>query len=254
MNGDLESEAYALAPVLGLSVYDARLRLSSVLPRIVFQSSDRNDALRVLGVLRQRGHGAVACDVGALRKPGDLVKVHRFSWDANALYANGPGSVALSWSEVAVVVEVQARTDVLREKKEVDFVQAGRRAERIERVVSHHENTMDLSAYVFPQQHQDGTPHPPWVVHEREAQYLSLGQRMQPTRRANFMSTIALIREHARGAIFDDRFVKSPIHTQDFIMVSGSDEARSDIAPRGVDVQATLLALWLERSSGGPYR
>ncbi len=252
--GDTETEAYALAPLLGMSPYDVRLRLSSVLPRVVFSSTDRDDALRVLAAIRARGFGAVACDTAAMKRPGDLTKVHRFTWDEAALTANGPGSPGLRWNDVAVVVLVQVRTEVLRDKKAIDVEFHGRRAERVEKTESHHESTMELSAYLFPQKGEDAQPRPPWVLHEREAQYLALGPRMQAVGRTNFNTTVALVREHSRHAIFDDRFVKSPINTLDFVYVLGSDEARADVAPRGVDLLATLLALWLERSRGGPYR
>ncbi len=253
-SGDTETEAYALAPLLGLSPYDVRLRLSSVMPRIVFSSADRDAALTVLAGIRARGLGAIACDTSTMNRPGELTKVHRFTWDAEVLTANGPGSPALPWDDIAVVVLVQARQDVLREKKEIDMEFHGRRAERVEKIETHHETTLELSAYLFRRKGDDAQPRPPWILHEREAQYLALGHRMQAVRRSNFNVTIALVREHARQALFDDRFVKSPINTTDFVHVMGSDEPRTFIAPRGVEVQATLLALWLERSRGGPYR
>lgn len=252
--GDTETEAYALAPLVGLSPYDVRLRLSSVLPRIVFSSTDRDAALRVLAGIRARGIGAVACDTAAMQRPGELTKVHRFTWDAEGLLANGPGSPKLAWADIAVVVILQARTEVLRDQKVVDVRMAGRHAERVERIESHHESASELSAYLFQTKDAEMHARPPWILHEREAQYLALGPRMQPVRRTNFNVTIGLVREHARQAVFDDRFVKSPINTTDFVHVFGSDEARADIAPRGVEVQATLLALWLERARSGPYR
>lgn len=252
--GDLETEAYALAPLVGLSPYDVRLRLSSVLPRVVFSSTDRDDALRVLAAIRARGLGAVACDTSTMTRPGELTKVHRFTWDAQGLTANGPGSPALRWNDIAVVVVVQTRTDVLRDKKEIDMEFHGRRAERVEKMETRHESTMELSAYLFPRKGEDARPRPPWLLHEREAQYLGLGPQMQPVRRTNFNVTLGLVREHARDALFDDRFVKTPINATDFVHVLGSDEPRADVAPRGVEVQATLVALWLERSRGGPYR
>ena len=63
--------------------------------------------------------GAVACDTAAMKKPGELTKVHRFTWDAELLTANGPGSPTLAWADIAVVVILQSRTEVLRELRDI---------------------------------------------------------------------------------------------------------------------------------------
>jgi hypothetical protein len=59
----LEEELVELAAIVGEVPYDLRLRLAGTLPAIFGRTSDRQEAIERLGMLRGRGHGAVACDV-----------------------------------------------------------------------------------------------------------------------------------------------------------------------------------------------
>ena len=253
---DLESEAYALAPLLGLSPYDVKTRLVGTLPRIVFQSHDRAEAVRALGVVRARGNGAVACDSAAVARKDDLVKVRRFVADEHALYANGRESPVLPWEDVAIVVIIAARTDITRIGVDRDLGSrlSSMSATSHEQEYTLHERVEDRSAFLFRRSHEDGTHAHPWLLHEREAQFLGLGAGMRATRHDNFDATLALVRDHAREAIFDDRFVRDPLATTDLATVNGPPTLSGSTAPRGIEVMANLLALALGRTRGGPYR
>jgi hypothetical protein len=250
---DIESEAYALAPLLQLSVYDVRMRISGVLPRVLYQSPDKEAALRALAAIRARGNGAVACDSSAMWQATDLVRVHRFTVDGSALYANGASGPRFPWSDMAVVVVIAARTEVLRTITEKDLEGQGlQRAQRNDVEHTSHERVLERSAFLFARPHDDGTMQQPWILHERDAQFLSLGPRMQATRRANFGVTLDVLREHARGAIFDDRFVRHSLTSTELIAIVGTSAATISTAPQGVDIIVSLLAQWLIRGRGGP--
>jgi hypothetical protein len=93
----------------------------------------------------------------------------------------------------------------------------------------------------------------PWLIEEQTAQYLGLGPHMRPTRRENFLTTIALLRDRAWRARFDDRFAVNPITARNLIQVHGSGDPVAKGTEAGVLLLANLLALALG-STAGPYR
>ena len=219
---DLESEAYALAPPLGLSAYDVKTRLAGTLPRIVFQSSDRSEAVRALGVIRARGNGAVACDSAAVARKDDLVKIRRFTVDTAALHANGPLSPVLPWEDLAFVVIIAARTDITRTK--IDRDQASRlnttSVVRREHEYTLHERIEDRSAYLFRHAHEDGTHAQLGSCTSKRRNSARSARGMRATRHENFDATLALFRDHARAAIFDDRYVRDPLTAIELVSVT----------------------------------
>jgi len=50
---------------------------------------------------------------------------------------------------------------------------------------------------------------PPWLLEERSARYVALGEALRPTSLENFSSAIARLREHAPGATYDERLMTS---------------------------------------------
>jgi hypothetical protein len=253
---DAESEAYALAPSLGLSAYDAKMRMTGVLPRVLFHTNEQADALRVLAALRARKNGAVMCDTTAMPQARELVRVHRFTLDEHSFYANGPPAPKLAFTEIAAIVMVAARTEIARTTVEREPGSRSPRHQGASHDVEHtaHEHVVEQSAFLFAAPGADGALPAPWLLHEREARYLALGPKMQPTQRANFVATVALLREHAPHVIVDERFVAHPLASADFIAVTGTGPVNVSTAPRGVDVIPRALAEWLLRGRGGPYR
>ena len=77
---------------------------------------------------------------------------------------------------------------------------------------------------------------------------------MQPTRRANFFSTVAAVRRLAPEAVVDDRFVASPLVSQASVHVRGTDAAPVSQPAGLIDLTVTILAGWLQRDRRGPYR
>src|SRR5271168_1654720 len=78
LNAPIEMEAAALASDLGVTPYEARLVLAPGLPAVVRKTVDKSRALDLLGRLRARGHGAIACDASAVVGADDMVSMRRF--------------------------------------------------------------------------------------------------------------------------------------------------------------------------------
>jgi len=78
---------------------------------------------------------------------------------------------------------------------------------------------------------------------------------MQSTRQSNFLTTLDLLRDRARHAVFDDRLVTRPRMLNRFVQVRDGDAATAMSSDVDLDITAYALARWLARGTGGgPYR
>jgi len=256
VTGEREKEASSLAGLFGVSAYDARGWLSSVLPRIVLQAAAESTALEAGAKLRARGHGVLVIDSRDVVPGGDMVQMHRFVLGEREIVPNDDNWARLAYDDIAVVVMVARRIDVVRRTFErmPDAPVAGRPPIRHIQAEQHtaFEHVYDRVAYLFPRRVEP--PRRPWILHEREAQYMSLGARMQPTQRANFLIALEMLRARAPGAIFDDRFVTSPRTIANVTHAAGHDSPRPEPTNFLVEVLVHALATWLAASRGGPYR
>jgi hypothetical protein len=254
--GQIDEEAAALAPDFGVSAYDVRGWLSGVLPRVVLQAPAESTALDAAAKLRARGHGVLVVDSRDVVPGGEMVQMHRFALGEREIVPNDDSWERLAYDDVGVIVVVARRIDVVR--RTLDRVgeplAAGRPAPRYAQPQQHtaFEHVYDRVAYLFPRRAEPRRN--PWMLHEREAQYMSLGARMQPTQRANFLTAVELLRERAPHAIFDDRFVSSPRMLANVTQVRGHDSPRPEPTNFAVEVLVHALATWLSSSRGGPYR
>jgi hypothetical protein len=255
--GEVEKEAAALAPVFGVSPYDVRGWLLGVLPRTILQAPAESTALEAAAKLRARRHGVLVIDSRDVVPGSEMVQMHRFVLGEREIVPNDDMWDRLAYDEIAVVVVVARRIDVVRRKVEHAFEPkaVGRpHAPRYAQPEQHtaFEHVYDRVAYLFPRRAE--LLRRPWMLHEREAQYMSLGARMQPTQRANFLVALEILRARAPGAIFDDRFVTSPRTIANVTQVTGHDSPKPDPTNFAVEVLVHALATWLGASHGGPYR
>jgi hypothetical protein len=144
------------------------------------------------------------------------------------------------------------RSDVVRTTREKDVNTTLRRRygnpATVEREVTRHEHVVERAAYWFLRTGR------PWLLRESEAQYAALGPAMRPTRRENFDAMLALLRERARGAVFDDRFASQPLGAGQPVQVRGNEAAVPSGADAANDLIVQVLAAWLVRPKGGVYR
>ncbi len=253
LSGTLDEEAAPIAALLGVSAYDVKARLAGALPKLLLQTADRGVAEQLRSALAARGHGAVELDGALAVASADMVHLRRFRLDGAGIRADDRAADHLAWSDIAVVVVAVVRTEVARTTQELDFPGVSDESARnLRHDVTKTEHSLSHAAYLFPS--RGAGSRRPWLLEEGTAQFLSLGAAMQPTRRANFFTTLARIRDLAPHAIVDDRFVTSPRTASTVLHVRGTDATPKVAAGASVDLVVHILADWLMRDRGGPYR
>jgi len=81
----VESEAAAVAPLIGVTEYEARLTLVTPLPAIVQTTSSRDRANDTAALLRARGHGIHVFDEEAFVPSERMTKMDDFRLDADGI-------------------------------------------------------------------------------------------------------------------------------------------------------------------------
>ena len=254
LSGAVDAEATALAADLGLTAYEARLLLAPGLPAVVKTTPDRAIALDLLGKLRARGHGAVACDGSAVVASSAMVAMSRFAIDDGGVTLLGEAGARLPWDDVLALVAAVHRqhADTTTTTRETKFsmqralltggVALTKTSTKETRTTT---DQRDGVLYVFRR-----TGATPWLLREHGTTWSGLPV-VAPTEAENYRATVALLRARAVGATFDDRLVtrKAPERVSGG-GGSGNVTVRSS-TEAGVDLLAHLLAMWIAR---GAYR
>ncbi len=240
-------EAEALAPEVGASSYDLRLKLAGLLPAVVLRTPDHEQAISVLLGLRRRGHGAVACDLSAVVPSTAMVAVRRFAFEPDALRADEASEERLPYADMHALIHAVHVTehDLLEVHRETSVRGSVSLRETMRR-----EEAPLHALYIFP-----GDGGTPWILHESEARYAGLPGPRLPTQHQSFLATIRALRERAPGAPFDERLAehpRPPSHFTHAFRRADTPETRWD--DHGADLVAHLLALWFAQRQGGVYR
>jgi hypothetical protein len=250
---DVERETPELARLLGVTSYDVKLWFARALPHVVLQTPSRERAEQTLNAIRARGHGALMVDIASI-VVNDVVKVKRLVLDDAALGARELPGERLPHAAIGALIRVANRTDIERitpseppgdEGSALGWLARGR-SRTVVRERSREEHVLEHALYVFP---VDGVR--PWVIDARSTRYVGLGAAMKPTAYENFVATVELLRERARDAPYDDRFVAAP-RTPHKALRARATAGAAEIEHG--DPSVHLLALWLMRGRGGPYR
>jgi hypothetical protein len=177
-----------------------------------------------------------------------MIAVRRFVFGQNALRADRAEPDEMPYGRIRALVHVVH--DELRNVIGHEMVYVGPREGVARREIVTGEHDSSHSLYIFP---SEGPT--PWILRERDAHYGALGSAMGPVRHMNFMATIAAIRARAPSAHFDDRLAEHPRSPTHYTRSYGRPEGESSPwADHGADLNAHLLAAWLSRAVGGPYR
>ncbi len=251
VTGEAETQAANLAAIVGTSTYDARLWLKGLLPRIIFRSESRDDALSVLRAVTSRGSGAVMCNAADAVPTTGMARVRKFLLDDLGISANGPEGEVASWGDFTALVHVLLRTSVERTTREKVMVHTSHgTAVTVDRDFTSREHDAEHALYFFL---RDGAR--PWCMLEHDARYLGLGDRMGATNRENFERTLEIVRSRATRAAFDDRFAFGDMPVSRNVAVRGHEQPNlAGAQPRESDLLIHLLQLWLTRDPGTPYR
>lgn len=234
-------EADALAPVLGLTSYEARLALTAGPPSIVLTTADRNRANDVVGVLRSRGHGAHVFDEENFVASEGMTRADDFVLDAEGMRRTANGDLLPYGDVFAILRAVHDSTSEHERHARPSITDRQLINSHALRVVSKSEEREHV-AYFFRRSGEK-----PWLLRERHASYVGLGPERTPIAFANFTLTVSRMRSASAMAVYDDRLARRRVAER-----AGAEGGRS--SREGVDLLAHLLAMTIASQGGSPYR
>jgi len=253
LGGPAEAEAPLLAADLGCTAYDARLMLAGGLPAVVKTTADKAQAIELLGKLRARGHGAVACDTGAVASSGSMKTMKAFRLGADAIEEGGE---RLPYDDLVALVGAvhRSRTDSTTVSKEKKFSMSRAlltsglsMSKTVTKETKASAEDRESVLYLF---RKSGEA--PWLLREHGTNWAGHGRALEATEAGNFKVTVALLREKAKGAQYDDRLVTRKVGERAALHGGSGTTTVKTSSEATMDLLAHVLAMWLARA--GAYR
>jgi hypothetical protein len=255
----LDAELPHLAADLAITPYDARLLLAPGFPAIVLSTPDRDRALRLLAALRARGHEAAACQVSAIVASSSMISLRRFRFDDDSVVATDQPDARLPYDDILCLLPAWHRQGAVSEtevrERKFDAGRALVSGGLVMTKTTSHNITSKREAreevlYIFRR-----STHAPWILRESGTNYAPLGPARTHVQHENFLTTVSMLRERARGAAYDERLrsVKK-VPEKVAMSVSGGTSTIATSSEAGMDMLAHLLALLFSRTVGSPYR
>lgn len=248
LGAPLEREERAIGEILGVTPYDVRIRLGGVLPRIMAQREDAPSTLAFAEPLRKRGHGAIVFHTNDATALERMPLMRRFGARGDILFSNDTASLERPLVDLVAIVHASLNVSVVRTKREVVLRATGRGMARTEEKRTATERNLEKIAVLF---WRTGEP---WLLRQSEARYVALGDGLRSTNSQNFDLAVEWLRGRAPFAVYDKRFVDSPLVPRRVVPVRGAEEARALSSDRSVEVVLHALGTWLARDRRGPYR
>lgn len=201
------------APVLGLSEYDTRLRLAGPLPVVVAGGIEETPARELLGWLRERGHGAVACPEASLPAPERVLWPRAFEFAEGAFVAfDAQGQrYPLAYTDILAIVRARVIRDVQTTVVAVErkfslgrsMLTGGLMPRRgVERIEHANASDRDDVVYLF-----RGAGPDPMALRAGLLAYDGLHAHRRATARESFGIVVDWLRQRAPGAIHDERLL-----------------------------------------------
>lgn len=249
LRGEIDAEAAPLAADLGVTAYQARLLLAPGVPAVLVTTPDKPRALDLLARVRARGHGAVACDLAAVVDSADMVSMRRFRLGADAVALEDRPDERLPYDDVLALVAAvhRHRTDTSTRTRETRFSAAravmtsGLSMTKTVQTDSHAtQEERDAVLYMF---RRSGAT--PWILHEHGTAWAGHGRSLAASANENFRLTVALLRERAPAAVYDDRLMtrKAPERATVHGGAGSSSTTVRTSSQGGMDLLAHLVAL-----------
>jgi hypothetical protein len=244
---DARQEAPRLASELGLSPYDVRMMLRGQTPIVVLRTSEWARAGQALAVLREWGHGAVACDLGEVASGATAMCPRAFTFEDGAFVAIHPSWArrTVRFDEIAVLVRATWSTsaaDPVVLDPTLAFVltpvpQGLSPSPVPRRVRSADVREQVLYVFLAPGLQL-------LLLRETALDYRGLGERAAHAIRQNFSTVVAELRARAPLAVYDARLVSR--RRKSTIAKERGKGRLSPSAPSNVaetDLAAHLIAL-----------
>jgi hypothetical protein len=245
----VDPEASALASELGLTAYDTRLLLAAGTPTLV-RRADEPTAAALASRLRARGHGVVVCDGSDVIPSSEMIDMRRLRLEPGGISLDDRAGEALPFDDVLAFLPARHRhhTQTSTATSERKFsashtlVSGGLVTTTTANREANH--TTDRSEQVLYVMRRSGAT--PWILREHGSHWSGLGRPVAASSIENFRVAVALLRERAPGAVYDDRLLSrkaSPERTE-AAGVKGARTVKTS-SEGGVDVLVHILALWI---------
>lgn len=247
---DLEAEIAALAPAFGVAAYDLRLTLAAPPPTVLAAVEDPARARELLALLRDRGHGAVACDGTRVVSSDTMLTPRELHFEADAIVVEAPGTepARVAFADLLLIAEAtHVRNEEHTEQYTIKKFSLGRsvlsgglintKSTTVSKRQTAEERERVL--YLVP---RSGRGHV--LLREYRLRYSGLGERVGRTVTENYGVLRSLLQERASGARFDDRLTKKR-RGGGGIQMSGSTSSQTFTASNqgDTDLAVHLLAV-----------
>jgi hypothetical protein len=251
--GSVDSEASALASELGLTAYETRLLLAAGTPTLV-RRADGPTAAALASRLRARGHGVVVCDGSDVTPSSEMIDMRRLRLGPGGVSLDDRAGDALPFDDVLALLPARHRhhtetsTATIERKFSASraLISGGLVTTTTVKSEAHH--ATDRSDQVLYVVRRSGAT--PWILREHGSHWSGLGRPLAASSIENFRVAVALLRERAPGAVYDDRLLSrkaSPERTE----AAGAAGARTvkTSSEGGIDLLVHVLALWIARGA-----
>lgn len=236
------AEADAIAPLVGMTPYEARLALATPPPNVVLSTNDRDRAGEVVALLRSRGHGAHVFDEENFTSSQRMTRIDDFRLEPDGIHRSATDELLPFGDVFAIIRAIHDSTgsETVRISRpslangivpSADAIRAVSKVEEREHV-----------AYFFRRSGER-----PWLLRERHTLYTGLGEERLPVAFGNFTRLLTRVRASSTMAVFDDRLVRRRVAEK--MAPEGVRTSRD-----GVDLLAHLLAMTIASQGGSPYR
>ena len=246
----IDAEAQAIAQILGATVYEVRLLLSSGAPAVMLVTDGKEEAIHVLAQLRGRGHEAVACDAAAITPSGAMAQMRHFRLDDDAIVrldTNGEETGRLPYASLLALVRATSRISTEQRTQESErkiaiasaIATGGLKLTKSvtrEMVAVKEERSQVL--YLF---RSDGEP--PWILREFGTDYTSLGAALAPAQFENFRRTVDLVRERAPHAVYDESLIAAKKTGEQVRAIGANGKSIAVAAESATDLLAHILVI-----------
>jgi hypothetical protein len=230
-----------LAPLLGITPYEANQRIAPGLPAVLLQTPDRARAVELTTRLRALGLQVSACDASAVVPLASMTALRDFRFEERALTQQGVDGRTLDtlpWDDVMCLIRAQDRTGERSTKIEKETTLSPMRVVASGGLIAMKTKTTEVTTNTEAREgvlvlfRKSGAT--PWILRETSARYGALEGERASTTLQNFGVAIARIRERAPHAPYDERLV-----------------ARKT---KELDLLVHLTAMACARAASSPYR
>lgn len=244
-----EGEVAALAPLLGIGAYELRLALAQP-PPIVLATTELDRAKQLVGLLRGRGHGAVACDAASVLSSDELPNAKEFRFEPEALVVEAPanGRVSLRYSDILLVAEAtharEEEKSAERTEKKLSLARSvltGGLVNTKTKTTSTRQSSEERERVLYVI-HGSGSGHV--LLCEHRLRYTGLGPALERTVGENFATLRRFLLERAPHALFDDRLAKNR-RAANTVQITGTTQQKSLTSSNAsaTDLAVHLLAI-----------